>query len=80
MMDMSKLMKSFEERKGAYYDNLLDEEEFKRQFNKRFEQINASWAYEGMELDEQGKQLVFECLTGKITQEEFAKRVKELIS
>lgn len=51
----------------------IDREEFER----HFKQVNASWGYEGAEIDEKGKELIFKRLNGEITEEEFNRLVAE---
>jgi hypothetical protein len=53
--------------------NKISREEFER----NFEQMNASWNYEGAALDKAGKELLFKRLNGDITEAEFHEEVKK---
>ncbi|MCY9763241.1 hypothetical protein M5X06_22035 [Paenibacillus alvei] len=49
----------------------------REKFEKHFKDLNASWAYEGAELNEVEKELAFKRLNGEISEEEYMKAIME---
>ncbi|MFP4976858.1 hypothetical protein ACE6ED_15745 [Paenibacillus sp. CN-4] len=51
----------------------------REKFEKIFKEVNASASFEGADLNVEEKELLFQYFFGKITNEEYAKAVMELV-